>query len=388
MRKLLILFSFCLVMVPAQAQLYSTAPITITPGTQVSFTGDLTSQDSLVNQGDIYLAGDWQNNGTFVSSQGRLFLQGGGDQYIASHALIIHHVHIGGGGEKVFDQDLTITGQLQLSDGYLTPLDTQVHIIIGPQAEITGGSTDAFVNGMLYLSGQGPLYYPIGKDRQYLPLELYDVRGNAPIIGFEAHEPNPNAVAGIGLAAVSERRYWHRNILAGSFEPTAVILPVLNDEGFEEEDQVVVTEAENLTNGFRSLGQADFWGSVMDGTITSLNPGLANYYALGYNRNLEEQMEFYIPSALSPFAGDPNDAVIKIYSADLRSDDFIFRVYNKRGELVFESLSLNTMMNQGWDGSHLATGELIAPGIYTYTMTCKFINGQILNKTGTISMIR
>lgn len=384
--QLIILFTFfCL---PAWSQIHSQAPITVTQNTRVALSGALGNHDSLYNEGDIFIAGNWDNTGSYVSSQGKIFLDGLQPQNVTSGPLQINYLQIDGGDLKTFNNNVAITGELRLNDGYLTPADTTVHIIMAENAEVRGGSSASFVNGMLYLTGSGNLYFPIGKDGLFLPAELVDVRGGTPVVGFEVTHPNPHPVAGIGLASISGQRYWRRHLLSGTYNPAKVAFTVHNDENFAEEANVVVTEAETLDGGFRSLGQYDFYGSVMDGFVTSLKDGVVNYYALGVVQDIADQTAFYIPSALSPMAPDLEDAVIKIYSSDIRPDDFVFRIFNKRGELIYESLSYPDMANDGWNGKNIRTGRMSEPGIYTYTMTCRFRNGNQIDKTGSITLIQ
>jgi len=372
----------------AKAQIYSQAPITVSANTRVALSGSLSSHDSLYNEGDIFIAGNWENTSAYVSSLGKIFLDGAQPQTVTSAPLDIYYLQIDGGDLKTFTDDVTITGELRLNDGYLTPADTTVKIVMAADTEIRGGSSASFVNGMLYLTGMGSLYFPIGRDGIYLPAELVDVRGGTPVVGFEANHPNPNPLAGIGLASISAVRYWRRDLLSGTYDPAKVAFTVHNDENFTDENNVVVTEAETLNGGFRSLGQYDFYGSVMDGFITSLKDGEVNFYALGLVNDIADQTAYYIPSALSPRAPDPEDAVIKVYSSDIRPDDFVFRVFNKRGELIFESLSYPDMANDGWNGNNIRTSLMSEPGMYTYTMTCRFKNGNQIDKTGTITLIQ
>lgn len=387
MRKSLIIL-FLFFSWPAWSQIHSQAPVTVTPNTRVALSGNLGNHDSLYNEGDIFIAGHWDNTGSYVSNQGKVFLDGLQPQNVTSGPLEINYLQIDGGDLKSFNNDVTITGELRLNDGYLTPADTTVRIVMAENAEIRGGSSASYVNGMLYLTGTGNLYFPIGKDGLYLPAELVDVRGGIPVVGFEVSHPNPSPIAGIGLATISGQRYWRRHLLSGTYNPAKVAFTVHNDENFADEANVVVTEAETLDGGFRSLGQYDFYGSVMDGFVTSLKDGVVNYYALGVVQDIADQTAFYIPSALSPMAPDPEDAVVKIYSSDIRPDDFVFRIFNKRGELIYESLSYPDMANDGWNGKNIRTGRMSEPGIYTYTMTCRFRNGNQIDKTGSITLIQ
>jgi gliding motility-associated-like protein len=60
-----------------------------------------------------------------------------------------------------------------------------------------------------------------------------------------------------------------------------------------------------------------------------------------------------------------------------------FRIYNRWGELVFESHSLDV----GWDGTYKGSPQEME--VYTYTLKAKFKNGvETALRKGNITLIR
>lgn len=59
-----------------------------------------------------------------------------------------------------------------------------------------------------------------------------------------------------------------------------------------------------------------------------------------------------------------------------------WRIFNRWGEIVFES----TNKNNGWNGFY--KGKLQPTDVYTYTLDAEFVDGQTAQKTGDITLLR
>ena len=93
-----------------------------------------------------------------------------------------------------------------------------------------------------------------------------------------------------------------------------------------------------------------------------------------------EKYSLDVPSAFSPNGDGVNDI---IYARgwglkELKS----FKIYNRFGELVFESQDFEN----GWDGTYRGKDQNIET--YVYTVEVLTFGGEILTKKGNISLIR
>ncbi len=92
--------------------------------------------------------------------------------------------------------------------------------------------------------------------------------------------------------------------------------------------------------------------------------------------------EFVAPNAFSPNRDGKNDIFI-LQGLGLCFKDFVLTIYDRWGEMVFQT----TNSNLGWDGTH--HGKLLDPGVFTYFMTATLINtGDELIKKGNVTLIR
>ena len=86
-----------------------------------------------------------------------------------------------------------------------------------------------------------------------------------------------------------------------------------------------------------------------------------------------------VPNAFAPTQGGRN-AVVKVEGFGIAKMNW--KIYNRLGQLVFESTSKNI----GWNGSF--KGKLQAMDVYAYTLDVEFSDGKKLRKTGDISLLR
>jgi gliding motility-associated-like protein len=86
-----------------------------------------------------------------------------------------------------------------------------------------------------------------------------------------------------------------------------------------------------------------------------------------------------VPNAFTPGRFGEN-AIIKVMGFGITHMDW--RIYNRWGKLVFESLSPDI----GWDGT---VGGVLQPmDVYAYTLEAEFSNGTHVTKKGDITLIR
>lgn len=89
---------------------------------------------------------------------------------------------------------------------------------------------------------------------------------------------------------------------------------------------------------------------------------------------------YMLPTAFSP-NGDGKNDVFRVKTSDLPLV-FVMRVYNRVGQLVFESHDANT----GWDG--LQKGQQAALGAYVYMISAVTSEGKHIEQSGSVVLTR
>ena len=87
----------------------------------------------------------------------------------------------------------------------------------------------------------------------------------------------------------------------------------------------------------------------------------------------------FIPNGFSPNNDNEND-ILYIRGGGVASIQM--HIFDKWGSLVFETLDTET----GWDGTF--NGKPVNTGVYVYRMDATLKNGEILMKTGNITLFR
>ena len=108
---------------------------------------------------------------------------------------------------------------------------------------------------------------------------------------------------------------------------------------------------------------------------------------------IKDEYWVYIPDAFTPNLDEKsrNEKFCFEYHS-IRENSLLFKVFNKQGDLVFQStdaieLSCSSI-DGGWDGTFFRTQEKLSSGIYSYNLFFQEIEGWKHNKYGTINLIR
>jgi hypothetical protein len=352
----------------------------------LTVTGSFRNEGFFFNYGTVALAGNWENRSSYHEGNGTFILNGTGPQTLLHNGQSFYNLVLDGGGEKQLADNATVTHQLGLQRGLLSPAAGSV-LLLADGVGIEGGSGASYVNGRLFHEGSGYKFYPIGKNGSYAPLTLEDVLGASPVTGFEVFAPNPYAAVAPGLGRLSGARYWQRTQLSGSITEAKIGLSFDAADGLPALDSVVVAEAKEGTSPFRSLGQRTTSGSAAAGTVGSKEIMTGNLFAVGVGRPDVAGGAFFIPNAFAPASPHDEEKVLKMYGSRFAEGSFLFTVYDRWGNVVFQTRSPARMTATGWEGDN-GHGLPLAGGVYTYLVRGNTTDGQPVRKAGTITLIR
>ena len=78
--------------------------------------------------------------------------------------------------------------------------------------------------------------------------------------------------------------------------------------------------------------------------------------------DVRDQLLYFIPNAFTPDNDEFNQNFSPVMTAGFATESYLFRIFNRWGELVFQTSDINV----GWDGTY--GGKLVAQGTYTWTL--------------------
>ena len=116
-------------------------------------------------------------------------------------------------------------------------------------------------------------------------------------------------------------------------------------------------------------------------TVTDSNGCIENY--VGSLLNLEDDScddtYLFVPNVFSPDGNGVND-VLYVDGKNILAVNL--QIYNRWGNLVFESNSLS----KGWDGTY--KGQPVNQGVFVYLVTGRYKDGEEFEQKGTITVVR
>jgi gliding motility-associated-like protein len=128
-----------------------------------------------------------------------------------------------------------------------------------------------------------------------------------------------------------------------------------------------------LTN---SNGKFTYLVEAVEGTG---NPHLCTDSSMSNEVTVFQPPRFYVPNAFVPQGLNNIFIPVNVY---VNTGDYLFIVYNRWGMKVFET----TDPNEGWDGN--IQGEPGRQGVYVYSIQYKDAEGKVVEKYGTVTLLR
>ncbi len=360
--------------------------LSITSEATLTLSQSMENDGFVINQGIIHLGQNWINRSSY-SGNGSVELIGLGQQLIQHDGQTFGTLRLENDGDKVLESSISVRDTLILNSGILVASQSNI-LQLEETALVNNASETSYVRGPIQFAGTGYRYLPLGTENAFLPLELQDVRGVTPVLLAEVVDSESLQVRGDRLEEKGGGKYWTFNVVSGTYEGSIVTLPVTEEDNFDDLVGVVVVQADDLTSDFTSLGQEDRSGSAVDGLVTSELAATGPIVSLGLTTEYSLENSVEIPSAFAPDAANPTDREIKVYAANLLADGFSFTVFNRWGQIVYQTRVLNDALTVGWNGVDQNSNEPAPSGVYSYILRGRFETNQAVEKTGSITLFR
>ena len=397
-------------------------------GSQLNIQGDIVNNSSLINTGTLSLGGNWPLSAnplaTFNGIAGTIAITGILNQTISINDLQTAGLIINKGGTANYTgNQLSISDDVDFQRGVMI-IDNPTRFVVGPNATVSGGSVDSYLQGYMIHQGGGNKFFPLGYQGEYGPLTILEVFGTDPEYTATYTNPNfsnPQIDTSIPLydqlMGLSDRGLWEVALSANStlstlpdqnigYEITYAneSYPIINPIRHKFKSPVIAT-GPDPSGPFVSLGVQTYitTDSLTRGTITSeasvdLNDparytlGTNNekifYLAIGLAARIDPEGLYYIPDIFSPNASDVNNQRFRVFGEKIQEDQFTLQIYNRFGALVYEEKSFTQANQIGWDGVSQKTKKEEPTGTYFYFVKLLKENGEVIQKRGSFYLVR
>ncbi len=361
--------------------------VTIQPNTSIAIRGSLLNRGTLINRGTLRISGNWRNEGMYTDVPGSEVILVGARQTIDHQGQSFHHLSVRGPGEKEVQSAVRVINTLTLDEGVLRS-SAAASLTLEATAQVVGGSSESYVSSTMVYRGKGARHFPLGLAGAYVPITLASVAGEEPSLRVSIVAPNPPAQLDESLARVSSARYWRIETVSGTFAGSLAALTVNQGDGLEDLLGAVVSQSAEPGGQFTSAGQSDRSGDVTQGSIISSELVLESVVAVGLTSSFSVDNQVLVPSAFAPDAPNPTNRSLKIYASTLLPNSFLFRIFDRWGNLVYHTASLSQAREQGWEGVRPSNLSPMPAGVYQYHLRGLFENGAPVNQSGTITLFR
>lgn len=317
-----------------QAQMVNSgALMSVAQGTTLGIDTDFLNTGTLTNQGEILLTGDWMNVGVYDSTGGQLVFSSDEIQEIMNNGQEINNLVIRN-GIKTLSDDLTITGELSLNSGVLQ-VKEEAKLTLGQGVLITGAGEDAYIDGKVFRTGTGDLFFPIGTTSEYLPVILKDVTGNEPEVGMEAFSSAPTQGLGENLQELVDDSYWQL-FADETYGSSFITLPY---ESVNELDRLVVAQATSENSLFNTIGNSDLSEENGVTYVTSEGTAIGPFFTLALAPESAPLPPLKVVNVLTPLQDGKHD-FLRIENIELYPDNKV-EIFDRHGNKVFSLSNYN-----------------------------------------------
>jgi hypothetical protein len=101
-----------------------------------------------------------------------------------------------------------------------------------------------------------------------------------------------------------------------------------------------------------------------------------------------KNQQVFVPNIFSPRSSHADNRTLKVFGTNIQAGDFMFRVFNRWGQVVYETNSLTQARQEGWNGGMLNSTDELPVGVYTFTVKGKYLDGTSFEKVGTATLMK
>lgn len=129
------------------------------------------------------------------------------------------------------------------------------------------------------------------------------------------------------------------------------------------------------------MGEVEKFGLAGDFVFVYDNQGCPDSVLVTVCEDVENTV--FVPNIFSP-NGDLENDVLTVFGENL--DDVKIKIYDRWGELLYESTSAEEAVYMGWDGTY--EGKKLTPQVFVYYLEGNYLDGETFFFQGNITLVK
>ena len=128
-------------------------------------------------------------------------------------------------------------------------------------------------------------------------------------------------------------------------------------------------------------GEVEKFGLAGDFVFVYDNQGCPDSVLVTVCEDVENTV--FVPNIFSP-NGDLENDVLTVFGENL--DNVKIKIYDRWGELLYESTSAEEAVYMGWDGTY--EGKKLTPQVFVYYLEGNYLDGETFFFQGNITLVK
>jgi gliding motility-associated-like protein len=356
---------------------------------EMIISGDFENNAAVELHGVLKVSGNWTNNNSFLSTTGSVFLDGNNQVISGSEPTEFYNLTLQGNGTKTQFVNISVKNILNLTDRELNTNEYYVSVQNTDSASVqrTSGFVSSTGDGFISRNTAYAAEYlfPTGSSigiTRYRPVTVKPLQSDPAVFtvrlaNTDATNDGYNRINISGEIQFTNQHFYHKiNRTAGT---VTADMKIYYDAVFDGNFKGIARwETDNTWHPLsESIHITDFPLSFV--LAPNRNDFSQTPYILYSETNTnDENYHIFIPNIFSPNGDGENDVLyVRGYGVAAIS----FTIYNRWGEVVFES----TNIDNGWNGTYL--GQVCDPEVFVYVVKYSFVNSGESIKTGTVQLV-
>ena len=376
--------------ISSSAQIVNRGEVFSEKGTALSFLSNFTNSPAgtFVNNGELFVYGDWDNNGVvdYLDSNGLTVFGGSREQSISGESVsYFSNVTFQNYSTDIpflLSGNISVGGECYFESGVVDNKNFGGNFVFGQNGNQFSTSNSSYVNGAVEKVGNQSFVFPVGDDGLYRSLEI-----SAPDTSVDAFKAqyffeNPDAQYPVRMRSgdideLHDREYW---VVSREFGSSGVLLTLSWGDGLVSSPALEIPDQIQIAKWDDDIGYWIAIGGVVDEVNKTVTTPVAieKFGVFTFAKVEGLPGNVFVFNAISANDDGKNDYLILNNIENYPNNTL--EVFNRWGVKVFATNNYGTSGNffrgrsEGSIPTLVGSGEYLPTGTYYYVLSYDYEN--------------